>query len=130
MHEQAIDAVFRGGELRVVVIVGVDGDAIDKGRETRGSFLGCSDDGGFTFANAETFDVALGDGAAFRAGARQCQSQTIEDRFLAQVDYFLGKALVFRIKDKLGNVFRQAGSLGEITSGSAAGATRGIFNHR
>src|ERR1700674_594801 len=100
MHEQAIHAVFRGGELRVVVIVSVDRDAIDKGCETRRSFLGCSDDGGFTVANTETLDVVSGGGAAFRAGARQCQSQTIEDRLRAQIDYFLGKVLVLRIKDK------------------------------
>ena len=42
MREQAVDAILGGGELGIVEIVGVDGDAVGKGGEARGRLYGSS----------------------------------------------------------------------------------------
>ena len=50
MRQKAVDAVFGGGELRVVKIVGVNGNTVGKSGEARRRLDGGADDAGFSGA--------------------------------------------------------------------------------
>ncbi len=85
VREQAVDPVFGNGELRVVVIIGVDGDAVRERGEARRHFHGGTDDGrALVGRNAERLEIGAHDAAGFRGIAGKREPQGIEYRALAE----------------------------------------------
>ena len=60
MHQQSVHAVFGGGELCIVEIVGVNGDTVHKGGKSRGCFLRGADDRGFSARTPRTVQRTCG----------------------------------------------------------------------
>ena len=89
MRQQAVHAVLGDGELRVVVIVGVNRHAVRKCRETRRQTRSAADDGAAGLRReSERIEVAADDSPGFRYGARQRKAETVEDRALAEMRKF------------------------------------------
>ena len=86
MGEQAIDAVLGHRELGVVIVVGVDADAVGEGGEARRHLAAAADDRGGALGQAEIVEVLAHQLAALGDRARQRQAEAVEDGLLAEVD--------------------------------------------
>ena len=73
VREQSIDPIFRDGELRIVVIIGVHRDSVGKCSKTRWKFEIRADHGAAASRTAERFEIMRSnrpDSAALPASAR------------------------------------------------------------
>ena len=87
MREQAVDAILRHGELRVVVVVGVDREAVGERGEARGQRASrcrsrCEPR---SEAMPRRFEVAVRDLAALGGRAGEREAEAVEHRALAEV---------------------------------------------
>lgn len=83
MSEQTVNPVSPYGQLGIIVIVGVDGEAVGKGRETRRRFPVCTDYCARTFAATEALDMPTCDPEAFGHCSGNGETQPVEDRFFS-----------------------------------------------
>ncbi len=100
MSEEPVDAVLGRGELGVVEIVGMDGDAIGEGCET-GRRLQC----GAKYCGGTAEHPKIGEVAAHdlpRSGpfASNRQSDRVEDVHFAEFDEFGGKVFEPGVRDE------------------------------
>src|SRR5438876_12395773 len=86
MHQQAIHAVFRSRELRVVEIIGVNRNSVHECRESRRSLERRSDDDGLSPADAKVLEILAADGSCLCAPSGQRAAQSVKNRFLAEFD--------------------------------------------
>ena len=108
MREQSVNAVLGDGELRVVVIVGVDRHAVRKCRETRRQTRIAADDGAARIrGDAQRIEVAADDPAGLRSGARQRQAKPVEDRALAEMRNVGGNVTRAGRDDEVGDIGRK-----------------------
>src|SRR5207244_12418952 len=85
MGEQAVHAIFGDGKLGVVVIIGVDKGAIGEcGKTRRQECLAANDGAAGAAGDAKCIEIAQNDATSLRRGARECESEPIEDRALAE----------------------------------------------
>src|SRR5713226_8221388 len=129
VNEQAIDAVLGDRELGVVEIIRVNRNAVHESRETRRRFSGRSYDGGFYIADAEVLKVLPAQSSGLGPGARKRQSQPVQYGLLPQLDDFRRNILVFRLRDKFGDVVREAESFGKISVCGRSSAIHGTSEH-
>src|SRR3989442_2469944 len=85
MHQQAIHAVFRSRELRVVEIIGVNRNSFHEGRESRRSLERRSDDDGLSPADAQVLEILAADCSCLCPRSGQREAQSVKNRFLATV---------------------------------------------
>ena len=108
MGEQAVDAVLGDRKLGIVVIVGMNRDAVGEGGETRRHFHAGADNGAaFVCRDAERFEIGAHDVAGFGGIAGEREPEAVEDGTLAQVHDRGGNGGGFGIDDKTGHVCRQ-----------------------
>ncbi len=108
MREQPVHAILGDGELSVVVVVGMDRDAVGERREARGQAHVTSDHGAAVVAcNAQCGEVAAGDVTGLRGGARECQADAVEHRTLAEMGDVGRDILCARSNHEAGNVIGQ-----------------------
>src|SRR6202040_820834 len=110
---QSLDASLCGGELSVIEIIGMNGNAVQQRGETRRSFHRRTNHGGFAIA-AALLDVLARDRSAFGARTSHGQAEAIEDGFFAELDDFRGNIFVFGLQDKLSDVPRKSWSLWKV----------------
>src|SRR5947209_8426844 len=85
MHQQAIHAVFRSRELRVVEIIGVNRNSVHECRESRRSLEPRSDDAGLSPADAKVaLAILTADGSCLCPRSAQRQAPTVTKPFLAK----------------------------------------------
>ena len=86
MREQSVDAILGDRQLRIVVIVGVDGHAVREGSKARGQAKIAADDRtAIAIRETERSQIAARDVAGLRDGTREREPQPIEHRTLAEV---------------------------------------------
>ena len=93
MGQQAVDAVLGDRQLRVVIVVGMDADAVGEGGEARRHLAAAADDGGAALAEAEIVEMLANQFAALGDRAGQRQAEAVEDGLLAKLDHLRGKIL-------------------------------------
>jgi hypothetical protein len=105
MGEQAVDAVLRDRELRVVVVVGMHGEAVGEGGEARGQpHVAADHRASLVAGDPESLEVAPRDMAALRGGAGERETDAVEHRALAEVGHVLRDVGVLRVDDEGGGV--------------------------
>src|SRR5438309_11200187 len=83
MHQQAIHAVFRSRELRVVEIIGVNRNSVHECRESRRSLERRSDDDGLSPADAKVvLEIMAADGSCMCTRSGQREAQSVWNRFV------------------------------------------------
>ncbi len=108
MGEQAVDAILGNGELRVVVVIGVDRNAVGECREARGKPQFASDHGAAALGcDAQRGKIAPGDATGLRRGAGQRQADAIEHRTLAEMGHVGRYVLPVRGDNEAGDVVGQ-----------------------
>ena len=116
MHQQAIHAVFRSRELRVVEIIGVNRNSVHECRESRRSLERRSDDDGLSPADAKVLEILAADGSCLCPRSGQREAQSVKNRFLAEFNDVRGNIFIGRVYDKSADIVCQSGSLGEFGS--------------
>ena len=107
--EQAVDPVAGHRELGVVVIVGVNGDAVGERREAgRGRHRG-ADHRGRPAGAAEGFEMGAHDAPAGRHRTGERQPEPVEDRLLAQLDHVVGDVVDGGGGDEVGDMGGERG---------------------
>src|SRR5579864_6786653 len=114
MHQQAVDAILCGRELRIVEIIGVNRYAVNPGSKARGGFESGANDCGLAAASAKMIEVAAANRAGFGAGAGESKAKAIEDGFFAKFDDLAWDILIFCFEDKRSHVAGQSMDLREI----------------
>ena len=112
MGQQAVDAILGHGKLRIVEIVGVNGNAIRKGGKPRRRLHARADNGGLA-AYSKPLQVLVDEGRHHRCRARQRQSKAVQNGLAAQFQDVSRNVGVFRIHDEFRDIFREPGSLGK-----------------
>ena len=74
--------VWRDGELRVVIVVGVDADSIGEGRKSYRSFDVGPDHGSGSAGNTGRLQILPNDSTGLGDRSTQCKSQAVENRLL------------------------------------------------
>ena len=94
MREQAVDAILGHGELRVVVVVGVDGNPVGERREARGQTQVAADHGAAAVGgDAQRRKIAPRNVTRLRRGAGEREADAVEHRTLAKVGHVGGDVL-------------------------------------
>ncbi len=105
MGEQSVDAILGHGELRVVVVVGVDGDSVGERCEARGKTHIASDDcAAVPGCDAQRRKIAPGNVSGLRRGARKGEADAVEHRALAEVSHVAREVLSACGDNEAGNV--------------------------
>ena len=90
MREQAIHAILRDRQLRVVVVVGVDRDAVGKRRKARRQLERRSDDRAAAVGRAaKGAQILAHDVTGFGRVAGERQAEAVQDRALAEAHHVL-----------------------------------------
>ena len=127
MRQQAVDAVLGDRKLRVVVIVGVNREAVGECGETRGHSQLAADHGAaFVGGDAQLSEIATRDVARLRRRARERESDSVEHRALAQMRHVFRNVARLRAQDETRNVIgqrrvRRLCSGSRLRSGSSGG---------
>src|SRR5690606_7739230 len=103
---QAIDPVLGDGKLGVVIVVGMDADAVGESSEARRDLAVASDDGGLAGCQAEIVQMPAHEFAAAGYGAGQAEAETVQDRLLADLHDFARKVFQLRVDDEFSDVLR------------------------
>ena len=105
MGEQPVDAVLGDGKLGVVVVVGMDRNAVGERGEARGHFhAGADDRAAFGDCAAERAQMLAHDMARLGNTARECQSDAVENGAFAEVHHVGGNVVGARARDEFGDV--------------------------
>ncbi len=91
MRQQTIDAVLGDGELRVVVIVGVDADTVGECSKARRNLAAAADDGRSAVGKTEIVEMATDQFAALGNRTGKSQTEAVKYRFLAEFHDFCRK---------------------------------------
>ena len=114
MGEQAVNAIRGHGELRVVIVVGVDADAVGEGREARGHLAAGTDDGCRARRQTKLVEMAANQRTALRDRAGQRQPDAVEDGLLAERNDVVGQILYGGGDDEIRHIVGQAGRFGDV----------------
>ncbi len=105
MGEQAVDAIFRDGQLRVVIVVGMNRDAVGERREAcRQAQIAADDRRSGLSGDTQRVEVTANDVRGLRSRTGQRQAETVEYRSLAQTHHVAGNIARPGADDKVGDV--------------------------
>ena len=122
--QQAVDSILGHRELRVIVVVGVDRQAIRKRRETGRQTQWAADDGAAAIGrDAKRSEIATHNVRAFRRGAGQRETEPVQHGTLAQVDDIGRNVARLGRDDEVRDIGTERG-IGSIACGN------GIAGHR
>jgi hypothetical protein len=113
MHQQAVDAVLRRRELRVVEVIGVHRDPVDQRRQLGRAGAPCADHRRHAARAGKSVEVAGANDGTVCPGARQRQAEAVQNGLLAQLDHLLGDILVTRIDHKVSDIGGEPRHVGE-----------------
>ena len=115
VREQTIDTIGRNRKLCVVVIVGVDENAVGQSRKPRGDFHSGSDDAGLGTRCGEFFHILANERPHWRDRARKSQTEAVEHGFSSQRQHVFRNVFIFGVGDEVANVLRQPGYVRKLT---------------
>ena len=104
VREKAVNAVLRRGQLRIVEIIGVNGNSVGKRREARMRLHCGANDAGLHIAHPKRLHILTHQRRHGGTRAGQRQSKTVQNRLLAQIDYVPRNVLVLRVDDEFGDI--------------------------
>src|SRR5207302_7778918 len=109
---QTVHAGLAGDELRVVVIVHVDGHSVGKsGKAGRKPHRGSQHRRAAAWGKTKGFQILLNQSPGFGLGTAECESKTIQNRLLSKFERFRGDVSKLEVHDKLGRIPRQIWNL-------------------
>ena len=86
MYQQAIDTILGSRKLGVIKVVHVNGNTVGKRCKSRWQLARAADDSCSAIHEPKRLGVVLDQIGCFCSRTAECESQTIQNGFLAQLD--------------------------------------------
>ena len=108
MCKQSVDTILGDGQLRIVEIVGVNGNTVDEGSESRAAFCSAANQRGISreLPKFSAYLRLIGPDSAIEPARARPKPSRID--FLPEGNNISGNVFIFQIEDKLGDIFSQA----------------------